>query len=126
MNGREFKSNIIKIRAIEDSIRATKKYTEGIETVRKQHPIQGEGFPSKVFCKHYEVYPEMDITWDMNADKAIDWLWGDTEHINLMFKYDYRVNQASMSVLSGNGALNELKKSIPNFSNLLADIESAR
>ena len=126
MNGREFKSNIIKIRAIEDSIRATKKYTEGIETVRKQHPIQGEGFPSKVFCKHYEVYPEMEITWDMNADKAIDWLWGDTEHINLMFKYDYRVNQASMSVLSGNGALNELKKSIPNFSNLLADIESAR
>jgi hypothetical protein len=124
MSDYEFKSTIMQIRAVEDCIRATKKYTEGIETVRKHHPIQGDGFPSRMFCKFYEVYPEMDITWEMKADKAIDWLWGDTKHINLVFKYDYRVNQASLTVIHGNGALLELKKSIPGFDKTLVGLES--
>ena len=124
MSDYEFKSTIMQIRAVEDCIRATKKYTEGIETVRKHHPIQGEGFPSRMFCKYYEVYPEMDITWEMKADKAIDWLWGDTKHINLVFKYDYRVNQASLTVIHGNGALLELKKAIPGFDKTLVGLES--
>ncbi len=123
MSRSEFKSNILNIRAVEDCIRATKKYTEGIETIKKQHPIQGEGFPSKLFCKYYEVYPTLDITWDMKAETAIDWLWGDIRHIDLIFKYDYRVNQATLTVINGNGAVNELRKAIPNLDKALSGIE---
>lgn len=122
----EFKSTIINIRNIEDCIRATKKYTEGIGTMRKQHPIQGTEFPSKVFCKYYEVYPDMNITWDMPAGKAADWLWGETDHYDLIFKYDYRTNTAELTVINGNGALNKLKQSIPGLKDALAVIDNER
>jgi hypothetical protein len=120
----EFKSTIINIRNIEDCIRATKKYTEGVGTMRKKHPIQGEEFPSKVFCKYYEVYPDMDISWEMTAEKAVDWLWGETDHYDLIFKYDYRSNQAELTVINGNGALNKLKQSIPGLKDALAVIDN--
>lgn len=119
-NGSEFVSNITSIRAIEDCIRATKKYTEGISTIRKQHPIQGEGFPSKVFCKYYEVYPRLEISWDMPAGIALDWLWGEYTCIDVMFKYDYRVNEASINVKDGALAVKELARTIPDFSETLA------
>ena len=122
-NGGEFAGNIECIRAVEDCIRATKKYTEGIGTMRKQHPmIQGEDFPSKVFCKYYEVYPNTELSWNMPAGEALDWLWGETLHIDVMFKYDYRVNKASLSVREGESAVRELVKSIPNFGDVLKAI----
>ncbi len=116
----ETASNIAGIRAIEDSIRATRRYTEGIGTMRKKHPIQGEEFPSKVFCKYYEVYPETEIYWDMPAGVALDWLWGETPKVDVLFKYDYRSNKASVLVTDGPTALKELEKGIPGFSEALA------
>jgi hypothetical protein len=118
----EFIGNIVSVRALEDCIRATKKYTEGIGTMRKQHPIQGEGFPSRVFCKYYEVYPDIEVSWDMPAGVALDWLWGETLHIDVMFKYDYRVNKASVTVKDGVVAVRELQRSIPNFGKSLVAI----
>lgn len=119
-------SNIANIRAIEDSIRATRRYTEGIGTMRKKHPIQGEEFPSKVFCKYYEVYPETEIYWDMPAGVALDWLWGETPKVDVLFKYDYRSNKASVLVMDGSTALKELEKGIPGFSEALAMVNGNR
>ncbi len=107
MNSIDKIGNIESIRAIEDSIRATKKYTEGLLTLEKKHPqmIQGEDFPSRVFCKHYEVYPELEISWDMPVGTAVDMMWGDTTIINIIFKYDYRINKASISIKIGDSKL---------------------
>ncbi len=121
-NGSEFAGNIESVRAVEDCIRATKKYTEGIGTMRKHHPIQGEDFPSKVFCKYYEVYPEIELSWDMPAGVALDWLWQDTLCLDVMFKYDYRANKASVTIRDGEKAIKELSKSIPNFGKALVAI----
>ena len=116
----ETNGNIASIRAVEDCIRATRKYTEGIGTMRKHHPIQGNGFTSKVFCKYYEVYPQTEIYWDMPAGVALDWLWGETPKVDVTFKYDYRSNKASILVQNGITALKELEKGIPGFSKALA------
>ena len=119
-NGNEFIGNIARVRAVEDCIRATKKYTEGIKTMRLKHPVQGEEFASKVFCKYYEVYPTIELSWDMPAGIAIDWLWGDTPCIDVVFRYDYRINTASVSVRDGSEAVRELARTIPEFSDTLA------
>ena len=122
----ETSSNIANIRAVEDCIRATRKYTEGIGTMRKKHPIQGADFPSKVFCKYYEVYPETEISWDMPAGVALDWLWGETPRVDVVFKYDYRANKASVLVADGATALKELRKNIPGFGKALAEANGNR
>ncbi len=122
----EFAGTIITVRAVEDCIRATKKYTEGIGTIRKKHPIQGEEFPSKMFCKYYEVYPEIDLDQILPLLDAVyaasDWLWGETPRIDVLFNYDYRTNKASVIIHDGPGAVKELAKSIPNFSDILAQV----
>ena len=117
--GKEFRGNILTIRALEDCIRATKKYTEGIQTIRKTHPVQGEELPSRVFYKHYEVYPDMEIGLDMDIKDFADWVWGDTPHIDVMFHYDYRVNKASVLARDGDGAVRKLTESIPGFGEAL-------
>lgn len=119
-------SNIAGIRAIEDCIRATRKYTEGIGTIRKQHPIQGTDFPSRVFCKYYEVYPETELSWDMPAGVALDWLWGDILRVDITFRYDYRTNKASMVVQDGPAAVLGLEKTIPEFRAALAAAMGSR
>lgn len=121
MNGIEKTGNIASIRAIEDSIRATKKYTEGLLTLDRKHPkmIQGEDFPSRVFWKIYEVYPDVELSWDMPVGVAVDLLWGDTSIIIVKFHYDYRENRASMVVKDGQSAINDLKKTIPGFNSAL-------
>lgn len=111
----EITSNIACIRELEDCIRVTKKYTKGAFRKAAVHPIQGEDFPSKVLTEYYEVYPTLEVSWNMPAGKAIDWLWGDIRHIDVHFKYDYRVNVASMLVKDGHQAVDELCKGIPNF-----------
>ena len=95
--GITFKGNISDIRDIEDCIRASKRYTEG--RLRQQdHPVQGEKFASRKFCKYYEVYPSLEVGWDMPAGAAIDLLWGDVEYVDVRFDYDYRCNEASMTI----------------------------
>jgi len=107
--------NIGDIRAIEDCIRATKKYTEGLGTMRTRHPIQGDEFPSKVFSKYYEVYPKVEVSWDMPAGVALDLLWGDTPCLVVIFHYDYRANEASMTVRDGPEAKKQMIEAIPGF-----------
>ena len=119
-NGVEYAGNIIGVRAVEDCIRATRKYTEGVGTMRTKHPVQGEEFRSKVFVKYYEVYPDTELSWDMPAGVAIDWLWGETACIDVTFKYDYRANKASVMVRDGPDAVKELARAIPDFSEMLA------
>jgi len=117
----EFTGNIVNIRAVEDAIRASRQYTEGLSSLLKRHPdpIQGDG-TSRVFHKHYEVYPGVEINWNMPANVAIDWLWGDTPRVDVVFRYDYRVNKASVVVMNGSIAVKELAKTIPGFSDALA------
>lgn len=120
-NGCEYVGKIPFIRAVEDSIRATKKYTEGVRTMRAKHPIQGEEFPSRVFCKYYEVYPDVDVS-HMSLGTIVEWLSGYKEHIDVMFKYDYRVNKASILIEDGASAVMALAKGIPKFSDTLAEV----
>jgi len=124
--GKEVYGNIISIRALEDCIRATKQYTEGIQTIRKTHPVQGEELPSRVFYKYYEVYPDMEVGLDMDIKDFADWVWGDTPCIDVMFHYDYRANKASVLVRDGDGAVKKLMESIPGFGNALKGINGAR
>ena len=120
----EFTGTVIVVRAVEDSIRATRKYTEGLNNPshpsQKPYPIQGGGFPSKVFCKYYEVYPTVELSWDMPVGVAVDWLWKDVPCIDVVFTYDYRSNKASVLVKNGPAAIEELKKNIPGFKETLA------
>ena len=118
----EFKGTIIAVRAVEDCIRATKKYTEGVGTMRAHHPIQGDDFPSKKFVKYYEVYPEVDVSWDMSASLALDWLWGETPCIDVLFNYDSRANKAEVVVRDGLVAVKQLAKAIPDFGDSLAKV----
>lgn len=118
----EYSGDILLIRAVEDSIRVTRNYTEGIKTMRQKHPIQGEEFPSRAFCKHYEVYPDVELSWDMSASVAWAWVWGDIRHIDVVFNYDYRGNKASVIIAEGPTAVKELANAIPNFSDALARV----
>ena len=124
--GKEVYGTIISIRALEDCIRATKKYTEGIRTIRKTHPVQGDDFPSQVFYKYYEVYPDMEVGLDMDVKDFFDWLWRETPCIDVMFHYDYRANKASVLVRDGAEAINKLIRSIEGFGDALRDINGIR
>ena len=121
-NQSEFEGTIVAVREVEDCIRATKKYTEGVGTLRTKHPIQGEEFPSKKFVKYYEVYPEVEVNWDMPASVALDWLWGETPCIDVLFNYDYRANKAEVVVKEGSAGTKQLAKAIPNFRDSLAKV----
>lgn len=124
-----FKGTIIAVRAVEDCIRATKKYTEGVKTMWRKHPVQsvqGESFPSRKLLKHYEFYPEIDLDmtrpmWDAIFTTS-DWLWGETPRIDVSFDYDYRCGRAIIIVPDGEKAVRELKKIVPGFSDSLAKV----
>jgi len=119
----EYVGNIAAVREIEDTIRVTKKYTKGAFTRPAQHPIQGGDFPSRVLTEYYEVYPDTEISWDMPAGVAIDWLWGEVMHIDVLFQYDYRANKATMIVKGSNGVVGELIKGIPNMGKAMTQVE---
>lgn len=121
-DGYEYSGDILLIRAVEDSIRVTKNYTEGVRTMRTKHPIQGEEFESRSFCKKYEVYPDIELSWDMSASVWWAWVWGDVRHIDVVFNYDYRDNKASIIIADGPTAVKELANGIPNFSDALARV----
>lgn len=119
-NGSVFDGNIIGIRAVEDTIRATRNYTEGVLSEFRHHPVQGMEFPSRVLCKHYEVYPDTELSWHMPWGTMLDWLWGDVPMITVIFRYDYRANRASIMVRAGAEAVAKLAKAIPGFSDALS------
>ena len=125
-NSNGYTSTILAVRGVEDCIRATTKYTEGISTMRKKHPIQGDEFPSKTFCKYYEVYPEVDLDEIRSLFGAVDttlsWLSQETSCVDVIFKYDYRQNKASIVIKDGPIAIRELAKGIPGFSEALAKV----
>jgi len=97
-NGLEICGSIVNVRAVEDCLRATKKYTEGMFRRSSQHPTQGEDFPSKVVTHFYEVFPYVDISLDMPLSTAWAWIWGDEIHIDVLFHYDYRSGKASVEI----------------------------
>lgn len=121
----EYKSDILLARELEDTVRATRKYTKGAFSRAQQHPIQGDEFPSKVLTEYYEVYPDLELSWDMQAVDAWAWVWGDRTHIDVIFLYDYRNNKAKVTVHGGLGAVKELRSGIPGFKAVLAKIEAA-
>ena len=121
----ELKSNILLVRDLEDTIRATRKYTKGAFSKVVSHPIQGEQFPSRVLTEYYEVYPDLEIGWDMRAGDAWAWVWGDVVHIDITFLYDYRDNKAKVTIHGGKDAMEKLKDGIPGFKAILAMIDKA-
>lgn len=114
--------NILAVREIEDTVRATKKYTKGAFARSIKHPIQGEDFPSKVLTEYYEVYPDTEISWDMPAGVALDWLWGDVLHIDILFQYDYRSNKAAVIIYGNDGVVKELANGVPGFQEALEKV----
>ncbi len=118
----ELKSNILLARDLEDTIRVTKKYTKGAFSKAVKHPIQGEQFPSKVLTEYYEVYPDLELGWDMRAGDAWAWVWGDVLHIDIIFLYDYRENKAKVVIHGGKDTVRQLRKGIPNFGTVLDKI----
>lgn len=121
----EFVGGIMAVRAVEDTIRATRKYTKGAFKSPVQHPIQGEGFPSRVLTEYYEVYPDIESDkslWDMNIIDAAFWLAGETPHIDVLFKYNYQKDKAIVIIHGGNGVVKLLDEGIPGFGEALGKV----
>ena len=118
----EFVGSILAVRAVEDTIRATKKYTKGAFKSPVKHPIQGEGFPSRVLTEYYEVYPDTELGWDMPASEGWAWVWGDTPHIDVLFKYNYQRDKAIVIIHGGNGVVKLLGEGIPGFEEALGKV----
>ena len=119
----KYSGSIGSVRAVEDCIRESKRYTEGVFHKHVNHAIQGESFPSRVFTKYYEVYPDLVISWDMPAGKALDWLWGEYLFIEVFFFYDYRNNKASIVITDGKDAVNILKTKIAGVARTLSQLK---
>lgn len=118
----EFTGDILSVRAVEDCIRVTHKYTKGAFTRKVVHPVQDTKTPvkSRVLTEHYEVYPETEISWDMRASDAWALLWGDVVMIDVKFQYDYRSNKSEVTVHGGRAAVSELCSGIPGLEDALA------
>jgi len=113
--------DIMSVRAVEDSIRATKKYTKGAFSKPIKHPIQGEDFPSRILTEYYEVYPDVEeVTWDLFSPEF--WSWLRTRHVDVRFQYDYRQNMALMQVHGGEKAMTALNKAVPGFAEAVSGI----
>jgi len=116
----EIFGNVLSIRNIEDCIRSTRKYTKSVFSQSAQHPVQGMSFPSNTLTERYEVYPSMEVGWNMLATDAWAWVWGDIEHIDVRFKYHYVQNKAEVIIYGGKKSINSLEKGIPGFKEMLA------
>lgn len=121
----EYVGNILNTRQVEDTVRATKKYTKGAFTRAARHPMQGEDFPSKVLTEYYEIYPDIELSWDMPARDAWAWVWGDTPHIDVRFHYNYTNNEGRVIVFGNNGVVNMLGESILGFTKAIGKLELA-
>ncbi len=123
----ELVGNILAVRAVEDTIRASKKYTKFVLYKNGDRPIQGGDFPSRVLTENYEVYPDLDIEQRMPLWDAVmttsDWLWGDILHIDVSFKYCYQQNKARIIIHGGNGVVKLLEEGIPGFKEVLTTVQ---
>ena len=124
----EFSGDIISVRAVEDCIRASRKYTECLFTKVNKHPepIQGEGFPSRVLTKNYEVYPDVEVGWNMSIIDAAFWLADCPGHIDVRFSYSYPLNRARITVYGSGGVVQLLKDCIPGIGDVLSPLVSDR
>ena len=118
----EFVGSILSVRAVEDTIRVTRKYTKGAFSTPAHYPIQGEDFASRVVTEYYEVYPDMDVNLDMSIIDAAVWLAGETPHIDVYFKYNYVRNKAIVIIHGNNGVTDLLKDGIPGFGEALGKV----
>ena len=118
----EYVGTILAVRAVEDTIRSTRKYTKGAFKSPVQHPIQGGEFPSRVLTEYYEVYPDTELGWDMPASEGWAWVWGDTPHIDVLFKYNYQIDKAIVVIHGGNGVVKLLGEGIPGFEEALGKV----
>lgn len=91
---------IDRIRKIEDAVRMTGQYTEGLFKEYSHHPVQGEE-STRAFTKEYELYIDAplhnindEITEGIND--AFAWLKG--RAVIFKFWYDYRKAEANMRV----------------------------
>ena len=84
------------------------------------HPIQGENFPSKKFCKYYEFYPDVEINsfWDVP-------IFGDYRVIRVTFIYDYRKNRAEVQ-MGRREDVEEMQSIVPGFGRAIGDIIASR
>jgi len=119
----EFVGTILAVRTVEDTIRATRKYTKGAFSRQAHHPIQGEEFPSRVLTEYYEVYPDVESVWDMSIIDAAFWLAGETPHIDVDFKYNYIRDVAIVIVHGNNGVVKLLGEGIPGFEEALGKVQ---
>ncbi len=117
-----YTGDILSVRAVEDCIRITRKYTKGAFHKSSTDPIQGDDFSSKVLTEYYEVYPDMELSWDMLASDAWAWIWGDTSHIDIFFRYNYTTNKAKMTIHGGTGVIRDLIKGIPELGDKLLGV----
>ena len=121
----KYTGSIAQVRAVEDCIRATRRYAEGMQMRPVTHPVpvQGGEFPSVVFTKHYEVFPDYEIGWDMPVGTALNFLLNPLiPRIEVVFKYSYRDNTAY--VLLSPRAVARLGETIPGLSTTLDKIRS--
>ena len=119
----EYIGEILHVRTVEDCIRATRKYTKSVFSKPVTHPIQGGVFPSRVLTEYYEVYPDLELSLEMAATDAWAWVWGDTIHIDIYFRYNYVVNKAWLTIQGGNGSVESLGQGIPGFREALEKLE---
>lgn len=119
-----YKGDIVSVRAVEDAIRATRKYTKGAFSRPAQHPIQGEELPSRTLTEYYEVYPDMDIgnVWQMKATDLWAWVWGDTQHIDVRFQYHYQSNEGKLVIHGGPSVVAALCSGVPGFGDVLGSL----
>ncbi len=122
---REYNGSILAVRAVENCIRATGKYTEVGQ--RPSAAVQGDA-PSAVLTKHYRVRPDIDVEEMMSLGQAIwktfSWLSG--ESIRIQFHYDYREDdKAKVTIEGGNGGVCALESGIPGFTAALAAVGAA-
>lgn len=96
----KLEAKIDRIREIEDAIRETGQYTEGLFTENRKHPVQGED-STRAFTRVYEVYIDAP-QHNMNAhilDGINDaFAWFDSRAVVFKFWYDYRTEEANMRV----------------------------
>ena len=124
----EFTGDIISVRAVEDCIRASRKYTECLFTKvnKNPEPIQGADFPSRVVTKNYEVYPDVEVGWNMSIIDAAFWLADCPGHIDVRFSYSYPLNRARITVYGGSGVVQLLRDCIPGITDVLGCLASDR
>lgn len=90
------KGTIQEVRELEDAVRATKQYTEGLFTERRTHPVQGKE-SARAFRKLYELYIDAPLH-SMNDDISVAFDWFDSRVAVFRFWYDYREQKASVEV----------------------------